>query len=254
MLAMVQVIVEVTWKCPCNCSFCPVPKTGETMPPWMLRRIADAFDAAFKDVAIVISGGEPSVLPNLKEYVDAVRGSYPVTIATNAYSPESIMAAEPDLVEVSIDYGSVEHDIHRGVQGLFYNALALLQYFHNKCVVRSTLTKDNAKSIINLRMRLDAMGLRNVPILVMPVRGRPELKPSKEDIKVLAEYDNIILSDTCPAGISSFVVTPRRTILPCIFYREEIGRLEAFTAEEILNALDKGSRIPRFPCERYTFP
>ena len=116
-------------------------------------------------------------------------------------------------------------------------------------VIRSTAMRSNIHDIIKLREFLDSSGLRGVPILVMPVRGAPELKPSPQQLELL-NRDGIVVSDNCPAGISSFAITPDREILACIFYRRKLGQLQRFTKEELDEAIKEGAKIPRFPCER----
>ena len=256
---MVQVIVEATWYCPANCPFCPVPKRNIILPLQTYRRILRAFQEYFRNedaYAVVISGGEPSTLRQLKDYVRSARSmGWLVTIVTNAFYPENVIRAEPDLVEISIDYADpVHHNDTRGA-AVFDNAMKLLEMaIENNIavVVRSTAMNNNIDDIILLRKTLDAKGMKNVPILVMPVRGKPELKPEPKQLERLARTPGIILSDTCPAGISSFVVTPEKEILACIFYRKKLGQLNEISPQEIAMAHNEGRKMPRYPCERKT--
>jgi len=253
---VIQVIFELTWSCPCRCAFCQVPKQDKHLPLPNYERTLELFRRRFggDDCAAVLSGGEPSTVPNLKEYVDVARRlGFEVTVVTNAFNVESILEAEPDLVEVSIDYFGEKHDRARGMSGLFDNAMRLLSLavLHGiSSVVRSTAMRDNIRDILMLRSLLDEKGLRDVPILVMPVRGAPELKPSPQQLKELERSRGILVSDNCPAGISSFAVTPDGEVLACIFYRRRLGALREFTAGELEKILEEGERIPRFPCER----
>jgi len=260
---MVQVIVEVTYECPGRCAFCPVRRLGlrgsmdvETFFRVLLlfRRVfgVDNTRAWGDQLAAVISGGEPSVLPNLWEYVRAARiAGYSVTVVTNAFHPVRVVMAEPDVVEVSVDYFGAKHDQSRGIQGLFDRAMTLLALAVKRgvtAVVRATAMRDNVFDIIMLREYLDACGLGEIPILVMPVRGAPELSPSEDQLTLLRRR-GIILSDSCPAGVSSFVVTPKLEVLPCIFYRVPLGRLERLTEEELREIVERGAKLPRYPCE-----
>lgn len=251
---MVQVIAEVTWSCPCRCKFCNIPKSGKTMPVSDFRRILEAFRDFFDDSdnAVVISGGEPATLAFLRDYVVTAKElGYTVTVVTSGWHPDRVMRAEPDVIEVSVDYFGRAHDVSRGVDGLFNRAMNLIATAVRRGlypVVRSTAMKDNIMDIIRLREHLDRSGLTEVPVLVMPVRGAPHLKPTEQQLRML-KRDMIFLSDNCPAGKSSFVVTPEREILACIFYRKKLGELWRFTAEEVQEAYIRGTKLPLYPCE-----
>jgi len=245
-----QIIAEITYTCPCNCVFCPIRKLGlkGTMQlndyTLMLKVFAEYFD---DELAVVLSGGEPSTMHNLRDYVKtAKRIGYTVTIATNASNPETIVNAEPDLIEVSIDYMGKRHDINRGVKGLFEKAMRLLDLADQNgiaTVVRATVVNDNIDDLIKLKEKL------SVPIIAMPVKGVKQLKPSKQQLVKLHEA-GVTLSDHCPAGLSSFVITPQREILACIFYRKKLGQFKWFLKSEIEKAVKEGQKLPRFPCEK----
>jgi len=256
---MVQLIFEITWNCPCRCPFCPVPKINKILPLTDYKRILQLFKQHYsdRDYAVVLSGGEPGTVPSLKDYVDAARElGYEVTIVTNAFNIENILNSSPDLIELSIDYFGERHDDARGVKGLFSNALRLLTLATEMkipVVIRSTLMKDNIRDILELRSLLDLNGFNETPIIAMPVRGAPELRPSQQQIEELAEHKGIFISDNCPAGISSFVITPDRDVLACIFYRKKLGQFKKFTKKELDEILKEGAKIPRYPCENPTY-
>jgi len=252
---MVQLIFEITWFCPAKCAFCLVPKMEITLPLSDYRRILEIFRQHYEDsgYAVVLSGGEPSTVPTLKEYVDAARElGYEVTIVTNAFNIRNVLDSRPDVVELSLDYYGSRHDESRGVKGLFDKAMKLVSLAVQNgisVVVRSTLMNDNIQDILKIRGHLDRCGFKEVPVLGMPVRGAPKLKPSRQQIEELLNIDGIYLSDSCPAGISSFVITPKREVLACIFYRKRLGQFQEFTKDEFDEIIENGAKIPRFPCE-----
>jgi len=253
---MIQVIAEITYICPCRCSFCIVPKTRKTMSLGHYRRALALFKEFFNDnkPAVVISGGEPSVVENLEEYVTAAKElEYMVTVATNGYNPAKVLRALPHVVEVSIDYFGEKHDSIRGVKGLFERAMNLIRLAYFRIgimpVVRSTVMKDNIGDIIRIRKYLNDLMMEEIPVIAMPVRGAPHLAPASEQLKLLEKH-GIIISDNCPAGISSFVIDPDMNVLACIFYRKKLGELRRFTIDELKAIVEEGRRIPRFPCER----
>jgi len=256
---MVQVIAEITYVCSCKCPHCPIKKLnleGKLLPLKDYERALGVFRRHFDDdeYAVVLSGGEPGTVPSLKKYVDAARRlGYTVTVVTNAYNIRNILEARPDVIELSIDYFGEKHDRTRGVRGLFNNAMNLATTATRlgiPVVIRSTAMKDNIQDILELRKYLDNNGLSEMPIIVMPVRGAPELKPNNHQLQELVKHEGIYLSDNCPAGISSFVITPDREILACIFYRKKLGQFRRFTKEELDEVIKEGAKIPRFPCER----
>ena len=253
---MVQLIFEITWNCPCKCPFCQIPKVNKILQLSDYRKVLGLFRRYYEDdeYAVVLSGGEPSIVPSLRRYVEVAQElGFMVTIATNAYNIENVLGSRPDLIEISIDYYGRKHDELRGVEGLFDNAIRLLERASEEgipTVVRSTLMKDNLRDILELRSFLNNSGLEETPILVMPVRGVKELKPTQQQIMRLQRYEGIYLSDNCPAGLSSFVVTPELEVLPCIFYRKRLGRFWKFTKEELDEIVREGAKIPRFPCEK----
>jgi len=244
---MIQVIVEITHYCPCRCPFCTVPKSKKVMPLEHFRRALECFKEFFQEeMSVVISGGEPSVVDNLRDYVMCAKElGYMVTVATNAYNPSKVLEAEPDLIEVSLDYFGKKHDSVRGVKGLFDNAMKLVRVASGRVVIRSTAMRDNIADIISIRKYLDD----SIPVIAMPVRGAPDLAPSPDQLEVL-ERHGVIVSDNCPAGVSSFVVDPDLNVLACIFYRKKLGQLRNFTKEELRKIVDEGAKIPRFPCEK----
>jgi len=255
---MVQVIAEITYKCPAKCPFCPLRemRRTDTMDIEDYVKVLQLFKEHFKeDHAVVLSGGEPSVLENLSEYVSAARDlGYIVTVVTNAFNPERVLRARPDAIEVSIDYFGEKHDKTRGIGGLFKNALKILMDAHRhdiQPIVRATIMNDNCNDIITMRRFLEMRKLvwGEIPVIAMPIKGCPERAPSQNQIKMLIEH-GVLVSDNCPAGISSFVVTPSMEVLACIFYRKKLGQLKKFTREELEDAISNGKRLPRFPCER----
>jgi len=247
-----QVIAEVTHACPCKCRFCTLKKNASIMRLDFFEKALKLFQDAGADKA-VISGGEPGILSNLDYYVLlAKRLGYTVTVATNAYNPYRVLEANPDAIQVSIDYFGGKHDQTRGVYGLFQNAWELVKKAHMKdltVVVRATLFKDNFNDILRIRKKLDQEKMQEIPILVMPVRAAG-IKIDQQLLVRLSKIEGIFVADSCPAGVESFVITPKLDVLACIFYRKKLGKLENFDHKELREILDNGRRLPRFACEQ----
>jgi len=248
----VQVIVEVTWECPAQCIQCPLRNMsgkGKTMSPETFGAVLSLFSKAFpnNEKSVVISGGEPSLLPNLQEYVsEGKRRGYYVTIVTNGIGVENILkTTSVDLIELSIDYFGNGHDRARGLP-LWDKAERIITEYKGELVIRSTLFKDNYDDILKIRDWVNTLR-KDIPVLVMPARGFETA--SEEVVERLSREQGISVSDTCPAGISSFVVNPDLEILACIFYRRVLSRIRRFDIGEVIEALINGKEMPRFPCK-----
>lgn len=250
-----QIIAEITLFCPAKCVFCPLRKLYELnrmkaiMPLELFKKTLELFSTLDDNKAVVLSGGEPSTLENLEEYIKtAHKLGYTVTVVTNGFNPRRILDSSVDIIEVSIDRVGEAQERERGVHGLWNNILKLLE--DNRAIIRTTLMKDNIEDVKKLReMFPDKI------ILAMPIRGAPELKPTPQQLNEIAKLNNVFISNNCPAGINSFTITPNLegegiNILPCFIYREKLGTLTQFSKEELYNIINKGKKIPRFPCEK----
>ncbi|MEM3942527.1 MAG: radical SAM protein [Fervidicoccaceae archaeon] len=247
-----QFVFEVTQKCPALCSFCPLRGGRGTgvIPLDIYALILDALQEVDPEAAVVISGGEPSVLgKQLSSYVEEARKrGFWVTVVTNAFDPDAVLAAAPDLVEVSIDYFGDRHDKERGLP-LWLKAVRLVIALRGRgVVIRSTVFPDNINDILKLKALFP-----DVPIVAMPVRGAGVTVP-EEALRRLEE-NGVFLADDCPAGRRQIVFTPSNdgsvVALPCIFYRKELGRLTKENVKEGLQqVLKRGRRVPKRACER----
>jgi len=247
----VQLIFEITWKCPARCKFCTVPKGDETMPLELYEKALDLFGTVDNEISVVLSGGEPTTLPFLDRYVRAAKErGCGVTVVTNGFFPDTALHSGADLIEVSIDYWGERHEQSRGVEGLWRHITYLLEKGRGRVVIRATLLHDNFQDLLKIHEEYP-----DIPMLVMPVRGYI-IKPKKEHLKALAKLENVYVANNCPAGISSFAIVPglnpekELDVLACIFYRRLLGRLVEFTREELERILEEGRKLPRFPCER----
>lgn len=246
-----QFVFEITLRCPASCSFCPLRGNRESseIPLDVYKEILDAIREVEPDAAIVISGGEPSVLGGkLLDYVmEAKKRGFWVTVVTNALNPEAVLAADPDLIEVSVDYYGERHDRHRGLP-LWMSAVRLITAARNRVVIRATIYPDNVEDILKLKALFP-----DVPVIAMPVRGA-NIQIPPEIIEKLEEA-GVYVADDCPAGRRQIVFTPTDDggviAVPCIFYRRGLGRIEQGKVKESLQqVLKRGKRVPRRACER----
>jgi len=240
--AKVQIIAEITYMCPCKCWFCPFRNysSRETMNIRFFAKAARVFAEFFKGqvLKLIISGGEPSVLPNLRQYVDYAKNlGYYVTIATNVFKPEVLEEAKPHFYQVSIDYWGEKHDKIRGVQGLFSRALKFVEE-HENAYIRSTIMNDNIEDIVKLAEWSIKHGK---PLFAMPIKG---CKIGLE-LRKLRKNKAILIANHCPAGRKQLVIDPKGNIYPCIFYRKHLGNIRK---QPISKIYEKAKTIKPFPC------
>jgi len=241
-------IVEITHRCPCNCVECPIPenvkKHGKIMDisefSYVLRLFADRFPD--EDKYLIISGGEPSIVPNLSDYVSVAHMlGFRVTIVTNAYNPNALLRSGADLIEVSIDYANPKkHDSYRGVMGLWDRAVELARKLYPVVAVRSTWFGDNTEDIIKLA---DIFRDR---VVCMPAVYRTGNIYRKLDMdwitKLKLKYHGVVIARECDHSRFA-TVDPDLNVLVCPFVRINLGKISNET-------LDKLAKLSGCPAKR----
>lgn len=248
-----HIVAEITYTCPASCPFCPLKEETFRKPMNLqkyklaLELFSKCFEGSRK--LLTISGGEPTVSTNLPKYIYiAKKLGYRVTVATNGFNPKRLLEAKPDFVQLSLDYLESGHNLSRRLK-LWHNVITVLEYIKEGKLngfIRFTLMNNNLSDLIALRQRLDSLGLQDLKIFAMPIRGDSERAPSREVILEAKKY--AILPSRCPAGKGMFVVTPDFRVLDCLFHRQELGRLENFTLKEVRKIIEAGKKIPKYPC------
>lgn len=235
-------VFELTYMCPFKCPHCWIRKRSEHIVS--LEKFEDVI-RCFRDnvsgkLKLVISGGEPSLIRNLSDYVGIAKGyGYIVTVATAVYNEDVLERARPDWYQVSIDFYGERHDNWRGYKGLFSKAINFALR-HDNAFVRSVAMKTNIEDLIRIK---ETIG--DKLMLVLPIKGCRELEPTPEQLNVLRKH-GIIVGNTCPAGRKLIAITPELDIIPCIFYRKKLGKYR--TCRDLVEALELGAKIKPFPC------
>ena len=241
------IIFELTHNCPCSCPFCTIKNPeSRTLSLGEYVKILKLFSQLYKKLYIILSGGEPSLIENLYEYVEVGKTFGTITVVTNAYNLKTLMKCKPDAFQLSIDYFGEKHDEVRGVRGLFENCKKLIEYAKSQdiqVIIRTTIMKDNINDIILLREYFN-----DLPILGMVVKGCKKLKPSNEDVEKLKKL-GVLVSHNCIAGRKLLVITPELEVLPCFLYRKVLGRIERFTLEELQVIIEEGLKVLPYACE-----
>lgn len=248
-----HLIFEITHKCPAKCPQCKVRKNPITVDVHTFSRVLTIFkNVPSSRYLLTVSGGEPSVLENLREYVCTGRKlGYSVTVVTNGYNPKRVMEAKPNAVQVSVDYFGEKHDRHRGLK-LWDGVLELLYGIKDRKItgfVRMTLMNDNIEDV---RKMHEFLREEEIPakIFGMPVKGVPKKKPSPEQLREAAKY--CILPTGCPVGRGQFVVTPDLQVLDCLFTRNYIGSLNPLDQHSFEELLRRYEKLEPYPCgDRY---
>jgi len=249
-----HIIAEITYRCPANCSFCPIKKSVVDKTYMSISEFKSALELfttlPHNRRLLTISGGEPTLMEGLHKFVKvAYEYGFTVTVATNCYNPERLLEAKPDFVQISLDSINSNHNMSRKLE-LWHKVLEVLKYVKEGKLngfVRYTLTKENINELYLLKTRLNALGL-DVKIFAMPIRGSPELAPSKEDILRIIQDKVAVLPSRCPAGKGQFVLTPNMEVLDCIFHRQVLGELERFDEDELVAIVENGRKLKPYPC------
>jgi len=249
-----HIIAEITYKCPANCEFCPlkkeVPKKTHMELSDFERALELFMSLPHRRRLLTISGGEPTVIRGLHRFVSTAQDyGFTVTVVTNCYDPKNLLKAKPDYVQISLDSVNHNHNISRKLE-LWHKVIEVLNYIKEGKLngfIRYTLTKDNVNDLYALKSKLNSLGL-NIRVFAMPIRGYPNLAPSKEDILKILEDGIAKLPSRCPAGKGQFVLTPDMKVLDCIFHRLPLGKLESFNKKELNEILENGKKLSPYPC------
>ncbi|MEM2190761.1 MAG: radical SAM protein [Candidatus Bathyarchaeia archaeon] len=231
---MGHLIAEITYFCPAKCGFCIVEKSNAKMSLQEFCEVLSVFSKLCDK--LTISGGEPSTVVDLSEYVSIAKElGYTVTVVTNAFNPKIVLSTEADLIEVSLDGFGENHESSRGIVGIWKNVLKLLE--DERSIIRFTLNDNNLQDLVLLRKTF-----KDKEILVMPQKG---IKVSQKTILEVINKDLGKLPVRCPVG-KQFVVTPYGEVLPCIFYRKSLGHFK-----ELDLVLKNLTNVKKYPCSSY---
>jgi len=113
-----SLVIPVTHRCNLRCAMCFLPDDGVPDPPRQaVLRLIDSFDGG-----IVFSGGEPTLHPDLPEFVDrAARQGKRTCIATNglSLSDEKVVARLEDagLDDCLFSFNGLKESVFRQIEG-----------------------------------------------------------------------------------------------------------------------------------------
>ena len=238
---MATLIVEITHRCPCNCPNCPIPEEtkrhGKIMGITEFAEILRFFSNVWKGEKkyLIISGGEPSIVPNLEYYVSVAHmQNYIVTIVSNAYNPANLEKSKADLFEISIDYANpIKHDTYRGVHGLWSRAMSFA-WTHKNSVVRSTWFGDNTEDILWLAKVFKG----RTKVYCMPCVFYQDNTYYKLKMDLVTRFRlkraGVVLAKECDHSRFA-TVDPYGNLLVCPFVRINMGKLSEEALMKLFN-------------------
>jgi len=165
------VIWNLTRRCNLRCRFCyagsaDVPYADELSTEAVLAVMRDL--RAFHVPALILSGGEPLLRPDIFEISEAAKAmGFYVALSTNgtridAHNIATIKALDYDYVGISLDGTERTHDHLRGERGAFQAAMRGVEHCQAagiKVGLRFTLTAENAAELSTILDLIDRRGI-----------------------------------------------------------------------------------------------
>lgn len=262
-----SVLVELTYRCNLDCSFCynDLGLRGEPLrTEEYLRFFGDLRD--LQVLNLTLSGGEPLAHPDFLLLGARARElGFVVRIKSNGHALRGEMArrirdeVDPFLIEVSLHGATAAtHDRQTRVPGSFDRLLANVSEVLKlglRVKVNSTLTVWNEAEIEGMFDLADSLGL---PLQIDPEvtprddgdRSPLELSPSREGVtrlfRLQAERAAPVVArggddgtmpaavhKHCGAGSAGIAVDPYGNVYPCVQWRRPVGNLHHQTIREI---------------------
>jgi radical SAM protein with 4Fe4S-binding SPASM domain len=163
-----QVYLVLTTHCNLSCPFCIRAchsSTAVQLNVTTIERILGDVFANFSSAEILLSGGEPTLHPDLIQIVDKAFRLFPiVTLVTNGTNPsliEDLAIMFPSLrVQISLDGNKIIHDRLRGIGSfvLTLDSIRRLQILESRLTVASTISQDNVDCLEELYLLISQWG------------------------------------------------------------------------------------------------
>ena len=166
-------VLELTDHCNLNCKWCFANASKIKHPMHMdlrdVKRIVNKLaEAGVRQ--ITLSGGEPTLYPNIRDAISYAKGrGLVVHMNTNGYIFTRAMAFELKMLglsQVQINIDSIhpkKHDAIRGKQGSFERAIRALKNAREAGIMsvsNTVLTKDNEEEIVEIFKLARSMGIQ----------------------------------------------------------------------------------------------
>ena len=251
--------IEITGQCPCKCRHCygNFPKAGE-LPLAKLREVLsqsrDCFDA------VILSGGEPFLHPDLAGAVACASRDFVVFITTSGFAVTEKQLGQIGnraILVFGLDGIGETHDAYRGVPGAFktlVGALELTRDLPKEIIV--SLWKGvlpQIDDILRLGEKYRAIVHFNFIIPVGRARTNREIHPGAHDLDMLYQklyglkkVTGAVTTDLYRVtardrheGIDLFCrgrfnITPSGDVRPCEFHHAVLGNIYRRPFRDIL--------------------
>ncbi len=262
--------IEITGKCRYKCRHCygDFPRPGELSIETLkdvLTQSEEFFDA------IILSGGEPLLHPQLAEMVELASESFVVFITTSGSPMTPALAGRirgRAILVYGLDGIGDTHDTYRGVPGAFgslVQALEMTREFPKEIIV--TLWRGaipEIDDIIRLSDEYNALVHFNAIIPVGRAGQNPDILPDVKELEALAE--KLYRLKTSGGGVVTdlhrvterdrhegidlfcrgrFNITPEGNVRPCEFHYAVLGNIYEEPLEQIIRRAGKTPLIRR---------
>lgn len=262
---LMSVLLELTYACNLNCSFCYNDLTlgGQRLSLEQYRALLD--DLAFLGVLnLSLSGGEPLAHPRFFEIAShARRLGFVIRLKTNGHAVRESVArrirdeVDPFLIEVSVHGARAEsHDRQTQVAGSFERLIANIRTMKSlglRVKANSVLTRwneDEVEAMLDLFEELDVRLQIDPEVKPMDdgdpgplaieataegqaryrraLEARARRNAAARAAPSPAEARKAVMAGTdkhCGAGSNTIAVDPYGRVLPCVQWRLPVGNL-----------------------------
>lgn len=271
---MPRIQFQASYVCNFKCKHCSIDKVKDsTRNSLTIDEIKDLFDQAdsIGISRVTLTGGEPLILPNLKEIIDAIGPKrFWIQMDTNGYllTLDKVIELKEwgvDCIPPSLDsLNFKEHDAFRNKEGSAKRVLKAFDYiqevglntFVQTVVTKSRLYSDEFIGFIRYFNNRDIGVFVSFAKPVGAYEGHFDEMINKEDLKYFEILENkyIVFSHLTPAyGVNKermcvasrniFGITEYGDVIPCIYCYISMGSIRE---EPLKNILDRCQSLKPF--------
>jgi MoaA/NifB/PqqE/SkfB family radical SAM enzyme len=238
MNGMIQIAWTISNKCNYRCPYCASWKDNlSTERPFNIafwQKFWADFNAKYGNAVILISGGEPTTLPNFFETAQFLTKNNTVIICTNlSFEPEQVLKFSPEKLKISPTF----HDTQTDIETFFKKAVRLKKYLNDTAVI-CVITERNAASAQKMKKLFASKGIN---FIAQPLRLNENLAASQKELCAAKEagapaYKTGEISPKgklCRAGKDYAVIWPNGNIVRCSRHKDNfLGTVENFALHQ----------------------
>lgn len=262
---LMSVLLELTYACNLDCTFCynDVTLDGKPLSLVQYRELLDDL-ASLGVLHLTLSGGEPLAHPHFFDIAAHARSlGFVIRLKTNGHAVSQRVAqrireeVDPFLIEVSIHGASADtHDRQTRVHGSFERLVANIRTMKAvglRVKANSVLTRWNENEVEDLFALCDALGVAcqidpevkpkddgdQGPLMIeassegqaryrRTLEARAKRDPEVTEIPTAAAARKATMAGTdkhCGAGSNTIGIDPYGAVLPCVQWRVAVGNL-----------------------------